>query len=251
MGQASENIYVNENEIRTLEPNRTGCVHSDAEYVTRSSCRAAAAFLGLLCILLVTGLITLVYLFTQGTSEWNKLHNNLTKELDQLQTSFNNLAEGQNQLQKRFEDMNKERKGFQRKIQDEGCYKCWRRFGSSYYYISTEKKAWDQSREECLKEGADLVIINSEEEQQFLIKLNKRVWIGLTDQDEENVWKWVDGTTPATSYWQSLQPDNAGNEDCVEIRNTDSETLLKWNDLPCSYENYWVCEAREKDMKDV
>uniref|UniRef100_A0A3B4WHF4 C-type lectin domain-containing protein n=1 Tax=Seriola lalandi dorsalis TaxID=1841481 RepID=A0A3B4WHF4_SERLL len=142
------------------------------------SCRAAAAFLGLLCLFLVAGLITLMVQL-----------NNLTKELDQLQTSFNNLAEGQNQLQKRLEDMNKERKDFQRKIR--GCYKCWRRFGSSYYYISTEQKTWNESRNECLREGADLVIINSEEEQRFLIKLKKSVWIGLTDQHEENVWKWV------------------------------------------------------------
>uniref|UniRef100_A0A3B4WAB2 C-type lectin domain-containing protein n=1 Tax=Seriola lalandi dorsalis TaxID=1841481 RepID=A0A3B4WAB2_SERLL len=136
-------------------------------------------------------------------------------------------------------------------ITDEGCYKCWRRFGSSYYYISTEQKTWNESRNECLREGADLVIINSEEEQRFLIKLKKSVWIGLTDQHEENVWKWVAGTTLATSYWPHLQPDNAGNEDCVEIRYVDDETLFNWNDLPCSYKNYWVCEAREKDEKDV
>ncbi|KAF4071629.1 hypothetical protein AMELA_G00275530 [Ameiurus melas] len=73
----------------------------------------------------------------------------------------------------------------------------WRFFCSSLYYISSEKKNWTESREDCRKRGADLVIINSAEEQEFIIKqlgnIN-RAWIGLSDRDTEGEWKWVDGT---------------------------------------------------------
>ncbi|KAJ8002547.1 hypothetical protein DPEC_G00160040 [Dallia pectoralis] len=41
----------------------------------------------------------------------------------------------------------------------------WRYNGSSLYFLSTEEKIWEESRQDCVRRGADLVIINSEEEQ--------------------------------------------------------------------------------------
>uniref|UniRef100_A0A6Q2X1E4 C-type lectin domain-containing protein n=1 Tax=Esox lucius TaxID=8010 RepID=A0A6Q2X1E4_ESOLU len=119
----------------------------------------------------------------------------------------------------------------------------WRYFESSLYFLSTEQKTWDESRQDCQNREADLVIINSEEEQRFLYKLNMRVWIGLTDKDEERTWKWVDGTVLTTGYWGSGQPDNSGShEDCAEIFIWGKKPLESWNDLNCETKLNWICE---------
>uniref|UniRef100_A0A3P9KUZ7 C-type lectin domain-containing protein n=1 Tax=Oryzias latipes TaxID=8090 RepID=A0A3P9KUZ7_ORYLA len=45
------------------------------------------------------------------------------------------------------------------------CPEGWRRFGSSCYYKSTERKTWADSRSFCQNKGSDLVVVNSKEEQ--------------------------------------------------------------------------------------
>ncbi|KAF5891825.1 C-type lectin domain family 4 member E-like isoform X1, partial [Clarias magur] len=72
----------------------------------------------------------------------------------------------------------------------------WRFCSSSIYYISTNQKSWTESRRYCRERGADLVIINSREEQEFIIKQldDDEAWIGLSKDVTEGKWKWLDGT---------------------------------------------------------
>uniref|UniRef100_A0A8P4KPB0 C-type lectin domain-containing protein n=1 Tax=Dicentrarchus labrax TaxID=13489 RepID=A0A8P4KPB0_DICLA len=117
----------------------------------------------------------------------------------------------------------------------------WVDFNDSVYYISSIKKTWNASRDDCLKKGADLMIINSEEEQ---VQLKDNMWIGLTDSETEGTWKWVDGTPLTTSYWMDGEPYNYDlkEEDCVEVKQHEKKN--SWNDKPCDLPNFWICEKK-------
>ncbi|KAB5518542.1 hypothetical protein PHYPO_G00167250 [Pangasianodon hypophthalmus] len=118
-------------------------------------------------------------------------------------------------------------------------------FKSSFYYMSKEQKGWEESRQDCSSRGADLVIINSREEQEFIgQQLGSTVaWIGLSDRDREGEWKWVDGTPLTTKYWRPGEPNNSDDEDCAEIYYSDSNKAV-WNDNKCSEKRHWICEKR-------
>uniref|UniRef100_A0A672HX89 C-type lectin domain-containing protein n=1 Tax=Salarias fasciatus TaxID=181472 RepID=A0A672HX89_SALFA len=119
----------------------------------------------------------------------------------------------------------------------------WVHFRSSFYYISSTEKTWQKSQDDCLSRGADLTIVDSREEQDFLRRLSKVMWIGLTDRAEERTWRWVDGTVLNTSYWSDRQPNNwRGKQDCAEVQTSDVEN--NWNDARCDSQNYWVCEKK-------
>uniref|UniRef100_A0A673VX72 C-type lectin domain family 17, member A-like n=1 Tax=Salmo trutta TaxID=8032 RepID=A0A673VX72_SALTR len=199
--------------------------------------------------------------YSNMTKERDQLqtsYNTLTKERDQLQTSYNTLTKERDQLQTSYNTLTKERDQLQTERDflsgrftnlKQTCSEGWQKFDSSWYFLSTETKTWKKSREDCMERGADLVIINSDKEQEFLFKLNKGFWIGLTDSVTEGTLIWVDGT-PLTNprYWSPYQPDNGGDkpeeygeEDCVHIHKEQSPRK-SWNDLSCDSKLYWVCE---------
>ncbi|XP_072526460.1 C-type lectin domain family 10 member A-like [Salminus brasiliensis] len=212
-------MYESADAVRGHDPNtETEAVNTRRKLQTQqagSRCyRLTAVCLGLLCVLLLIA-ITLLWIN----------FNNLTAERDQLQA---------------------ERDGLQRRLSELGkaAQEGWIYFSSSIYYISTEKKSWSESREDCRERGADLLIINSREEQKFIHKLRggQHAWIGLTDGEREGVWKWVDGSALITGFWRTGEP-NRSDEHCV-ITGYESDPVKNWADFPCNDQFVWICENR-------
>eukprot|EP00063_Salmo_salar_P029062 XP_014003897.1 PREDICTED: CD209 antigen-like protein A isoform X2 [Salmo salar] len=119
----------------------------------------------------------------------------------------------------------------------------WRHFGSSFYLFSTVEKTWEQSKQDCVRSGADLVIIDSREEQNFINGFNGMFWIGLSDIETEGSWKWVDGTPLTIEYWKRGEPNSfGGEEDCAERMLIYSNIEQSWNDAPCGQLKLGICE---------
>ncbi|KAI4893830.1 hypothetical protein NFI96_032177 [Prochilodus magdalenae] len=201
----------------TADPQHRGCY------------RPAAGCLGLLCVLLLIAITML----------WIKL----TAERDQLQTRFKEVKNEREELQTNYttvmhqlQILGESHQKFSNlvKAAQEG----WMFFDTRMYYISTERKSWSDSRQDCRQIGADLVTINSRRKKDFIeiLRQGQMAWIGLSDQDREGVWKWVDGSALTTGFWRSGEPNSAaGDEDCVV---TDSN----WADYPCSGLFVGICE---------
>nr|XP_020508499.1 CD209 antigen-like [Labrus bergylta] len=161
-------------------------------------------------------------------------YNTLQREKDQLQTNYRSLSAVKDQLEKKIS-----------KVKERPCQSRWTKFGDNCYYLTAEKRNWTSSRDYCNTEGADLVIINSRDEQVFvngLLGSGEDTWIGLTDSVTEGTWRWVDGTLVTTTFWGVGQPNNyqERDQDCVEF--WQSATGGSWNDEICSATNVCVCE---------
>ncbi|XP_073672071.1 CD209 antigen-like protein C [Paramisgurnus dabryanus] len=214
-----------------------------SERVKMTCCRSVTVCLVLLCDLLLTAVIVLRVLINTNNQHRdqlvNKNHNlteeinlllikniNLTKENDGLLTNINNSIKQRDQIMVELVVLT-----------DGWIYK-----KISFYFISSELKSWNESRSYCRERGADLIIINNREEQDFVQKESGKdsIWIGLSDIDEESRWKWVDGSTLTTSFWSPGEPNGGRGENCVE------SVSSGWNDLPCDRALIWICEKKIK-----
>ncbi|XP_073319777.1 C-type lectin domain family 12 member A-like [Pagrus major] len=157
---------------------------------------AAVFCLGGLCFLMLTAIILL-----------SRYYISVTLEQDQLQTRYDTLSNNYTQLQETVSDMTvnnsqlqDEVKKLKDKIKGKWCPDGWMRFGCSCYFKSNQKRTWYDSRTDCQKKGADLVVINNKDENKFVIDLNNMYgesWIGLKTEwstGSSYEWKWVDGS---------------------------------------------------------
>ncbi|KAB1259310.1 CD209 antigen-like protein 2 [Camelus dromedarius] len=70
----------------------------------------------------------------------------------------------------------------------------------------------------------------------WYVRNNKPTWIGLSDHHNEGSWRWLDNSSLQLSFWKDGEPNNHGDEDCVELHNDG------WNDGRCVTEHSWICE---------
>ncbi|KAK2888177.1 uncharacterized protein [Channa argus] len=128
----------------------------------------------------------------------------------------------------------------------------WLSFAGSCYWMVSNAfllTSWHEAHTRCSDMGAHLVIINSQEEQFFINgKLPEfhqvdipDIWIGLSDKDQDGVFKWVDKTMVTYSNYGSGWPRNTpGLWDCGQIFTGNYEG--KWETTNCFKSLGFICE---------
>ncbi|XP_075967348.1 C-type lectin domain family 4 member A-like isoform X2 [Anarhichas minor] len=175
---AMEELHVHEyDEPDDSSPSTNGTGPRSSKLKSRSD-GAVFLSLGLLSVFLLARLISF---FVYYRASEDKL-SSVSEERDLLNASLTHLIEEMDRRQRWCN---------QKKMCPEG----WRRFSSSCYLLSNKTGSWEESRKDCRDKGADLVIIDSLEEQKLLLNIiTDHTWIGLSDRDDEGTWRWIDGT---------------------------------------------------------
>ncbi|MDB9485409.1 lectin-like protein, partial [Dolichospermum circinale CS-537/01] len=101
-------------------------------------------------------------------------------------------------------------------------------------YTLTIDGTWQQAQAQAQSLGGNLVTINSQEEQDWLVSTfggNEELWIGLTDEVTEGQFNWASNETSTYTNWFPGQPDNGGpeGEDYVVMN---FGAAGQWNDYP-------------------
>jgi hypothetical protein len=131
-------------------------------------------------------------------------------------------------------------------------------FAGHVYQIITSNTVWDAAKsaaEASTFGGVSgyLANVTSAEEEAYLQeRMGSWMWIGGSDSTSEGEWGWTGGPENNTIFWsggsavddaytlwQTLQPDNNGEEDCLELRRNSS---ISWNDEKCGNGRPYIIE---------
>ncbi|XP_045443363.1 C-type lectin domain family 12 member B isoform X2 [Pipistrellus kuhlii] len=225
--------------------------------------RWAALSLLTLCLLLLTGLVTLGIMFLQISNEINSDSENLSPPLKTVHHQQDNLSQQlsndsnfsmeEELLKSQISNLLKKQGQMAIKLCQElvihtsghkcnPCPKMWQWHQNSCYYFATNKeKTWSNSRKDCMDKNSTLVKIDSLEEKHFLksqplIKFSF-FWLGLSWDPSGRSWLWEDGSSPSPSLFNTREYVLLnGSQGCAYFQGGNTYTSR------CSAEISWICE---------
>ncbi|XP_003965756.2 CD209 antigen-like protein 2 isoform X1 [Takifugu rubripes] len=216
-----------------------------------------AAALGIVCVILVSVIIMLSNRIGAVKSEQEGEIKNFTTQVLQLGRKTEEIARDRDQLNWTLGvilqyDVFLVNVHCPQRV----CKPCeygWIRFKSNCYLFEESTyyynwRSWEGSRKKCNEMTADLVMIESLEEQEFINNYTKGYnddahgyWIGLSNNNINGTWMWINGSNFTVEYWQTQQP---GYKVSCALTLPKAKPLANWGKAACDMRNRWICKKK-------
>ncbi|XP_068086732.1 hemolymph lipopolysaccharide-binding protein-like [Anabrus simplex] len=111
------------------------------------------------------------------------------------------------------------------------------------YKTYSDRKSWSDAREQCKRDGGDLMVLESERERNevFPTMLPSvgywNPWMGVYKPEGEDRWVSVKGEPALSSWWWPGAPDNRAGDKCAAA----NKIGLLWN-YNCAERRSFICE---------
>lgn len=168
----------------------------------------------------------------------------ITKAVDKLNKNNKSIESDINLLKRQNKTLVNEVRQMSFKVKDSGV-KWITNPANGHQYCLTPSLPWHQAKKWAAQQGGSLVVINSKEENDWLVKAfggESEYWIGLTDEASEGQWFWVIGSPAQYLNWLKGEPDNYRNQQHYGIINCKSPGM--WNDAEANDSRIAIVEKK-------
>ncbi|XP_068086675.1 hemolymph lipopolysaccharide-binding protein-like [Anabrus simplex] len=114
--------------------------------------------------------------------------------------------------------------------------------GLNCYKTYSESRSWSDAREQCKRDGGDLMVLESERERSEVVPTMYEIvisnpWMGVYKPEGEDRWVSVKGEPALSSWWEPGEPDNRAGRKCTFAK---KEGLLL--NVDCAALLPFICE---------
>ncbi|NXC39026.1 MRC1 protein, partial [Penelope pileata] len=132
---------------------------------------------------------------------------------------------------------------------DPPCPKGWTRYGFYCYLVGHASVTFSEAKKTCERSGGYLTTIEDRYEQAYLISLvglssEKCFWIGLSNTEDQGIFKWETGEGVFYTNWNSAMPGKEAG--CVALRTGNAAGL--WDVQNCEVKAKFLCKKLAEKM---
>ncbi|XP_069715635.1 macrophage mannose receptor 1-like isoform X4 [Phaenicophaeus curvirostris] len=132
---------------------------------------------------------------------------------------------------------------------DPACLKGWERHGFYCYLVGHSSVTFSEAKKACERSSGYLTSVGDRYEQAYLTSLvglssEKYFWIGLSDMEEQGMFKWANGESVLYTNWNAAMPGNEAG--CVAVRTGKAAGL--WDVQNCDVKAKFVCKKQAEKI---